>query len=71
MNSFLDKDITYLNLNKNISYVLQQNNIYKINDLWTKNRKSLKTIGLCDSDIKEIIIKLELNGFDLNKRFNK
>lgn len=67
----LDKDITYLNLNQNISMVLKNNNIHNVNDLWLTNRKSLKEIGLRDNQIKEIIIKLELNGLDLNKRITK
>jgi mevalonate kinase len=71
MNNFLDKDITYLNLSNNISKVLNQNNIYKVNDLWIKNKRYLKELGISDSDIKEIIIKLELNGYDLGKKRNK
>ena len=71
MNNFLDKDIIYLNLDKKISNVLKQNNINKINDLWSHNRKNLKDIGMTDSDIKEITIKLELNGLELNRRLNK
>lgn len=71
MNKFLDSDITNLNLNKKINDLLKENNIIKINDLWIKNRKYLKTIGLNDNQIKEIIIKLELNGLDLNKKTNK
>ncbi len=71
MNNLLEKDISSLNLSKNISEVLKQNNIIKVNDLWIRNRKNLKVLGMNDTEIKEIIIKLELNGLDLNKRFNK
>ena len=68
MYSVLDKDISSLNLSKKISEILKYNNINNINDLWIKNRKYLKDLGITD---KEITIKLELNGLDLNKRFNK
>ena len=71
MYSVLDKDISSLNLNKKISEILKYNNINNINDLWIKNRKYLKDLGITDKEIKEITIKLELNGLDLNKRFNK
>ncbi len=71
MNNFLNNDITYLNLSNNISKVLKQHNILKVNDLWSKNRRNLKEIGMNDKDIKEIVIKLELNGLELNKRLNK
>lgn len=71
MNNFLNNDITYLNLNNNINNVLKEHNINKIYDLWENSKKSLKNIGIKDSELKDIIIKLELNGFDLNKRYNK
>ena len=71
MNNLLEKDISSLNFSKKISEVLKQNNIIKVNDLWIRNRKNLKALGMNDTEIKEIIIKLELNGLDLNKRFNK
>ena len=68
MYSVLDKDISSLNLSKKISEILKYNNINNINDLWIKNRKYLKDLGITD---KEITIKLELNELDINKRFNK
>jgi len=71
MYSVLDKDISSLNLSKKISEILKNDNINNINDLWIKNRKYLKDLGITDKEIKEITIKLELNGLDLNKRFNK
>ena len=63
---YLDEDISYLNLNDKITNLFKENNILKINDLWVLNRKNLKSIGLIDSEIKQVIIKLELLG--LNKR---
>ena len=72
MNSaLLDQDISYLNLNPNIINILKDNDILSVYDLWIQNRKNLKKINLNDQEIKEIIIKLELHGIDLNKKTNK
>ena len=71
MNSYLDEDITYLNLDQNISSILEENNICKVNDLWVYNKKTLKSLGMTNSDIKKIMIKLELLGLELNKKYNK
>lgn len=72
MNSaLLDQDISYLNLNPKIINILKDNDILSVYDLWIQNRKNLKKINLNDQQIKEIIIKLELHGIDLNKKTNK
>lgn len=72
MNSaLLDQDISYLNLNPKIINILKDNDILSVYDLWIQNRKNLKKINLNDQEIKEIIIKLELHGMDLNKKTNK
>ena len=72
MNSaLLDQDISYLNLNPKIINILKDNDILSVYDFWIQNRKNLKKINLNDQEIKEIIIKLELHGFDLNKKTNK
>lgn len=68
MLNILEKNLNYLKINNKIINILNDNNIYNINDLWIKNRKYLKNLGLSDSEIKEIIIKLELIGLDLNKK---
>lgn len=70
-NSNLEKDINSLNISKKIVKILKENEIIKVYDLWIKNRKYLKNLGLSDNEIKEIIIKLELIGLDLNKKTNK
>ncbi len=70
-NKYLENSISSLKLNKAIIDILKENQILKVNDLWIKNRTYLKSIGLTDSQIKDIIIKLELIGLDLNKRKNK
>ena len=64
----LEKDLSYLNLDTKIISILNDNNIYTINDLWGLNRKSVKTYNISDKDIHNIIVKLQLNGLDLNKR---
>ena len=70
-NKYLDKDISYLKLNNDINNLFKDNNILTIEDLWIKNRTYLKNLGLSDNEIKQIIIKLELIGLDLNKRKTK
>ena len=67
MNSIEDK-IETLNLSKSINKILKENNIIYIKDLWILNRKTLKSYGLKDSEIKDIIISLQLQGLDLNKK---
>ena len=66
--NILDKKIETLGLKDNINKVLIDNNILLVKDLWMYNRKSLKKINLSDRDIQSIIIKLQLNGIDLNKK---
>ncbi len=67
MNSLEDK-IENLNLSKNINKILKENNIVYIKDLWNLTRKQLKVFKLKDNEIKDIIISLQLQGLDLNKR---
>lgn len=69
--SILEKSVSDLLLNKVMTDVLISNNILTVADLWCLNRKTLKNYGLKDSDINQIIIKLQLLGLDLNKRINK
>ena len=64
----LNKDIEILNLNSNILNKLKNNSIYTIEQLWYLNRKKLKDINLKDSEINQVIIKLQLIGLDLNKK---
>lgn len=52
--SNLDYDLTSLNLDKSIIRLLKNYNINSINDLWIKTRKSLKSMGLADNQIKII-----------------
>ena len=66
--NILDKKIETLGLKDSINKILIDNNIVLINDLWIRNRKSLKKLNLSDKDIQNIIIKLQLVGLDLNKK---
>ena len=64
----LTKNIDYLHLDSVIIDKLQQNNIITIEDLWNTNRHILKEFTLRDNEIKEISIKLQLIGMDLNHK---
>ncbi len=61
-------EITKLNLTSNLLKKLYENNIKVINDLWILKRKELKDLGLTDKEIKSIVISLQLEGLDLNKK---
>ena len=67
-NIHAEKDISVLDLDPKVNKILKGNNINTIGDLWILNKKKLKEIGLVDSDIKFISIKLQLLGLDLNKK---
>lgn len=64
----LTKNIDILDLDKDVLNILKDNNIVLIRNLWELNRKKLKEMGVKDSDIKQITIKLQLLGLDLNKK---
>ena len=64
----LEKSITELELNNKITNKLKDKDILKIKDLWKMGRKELKQIGFSDSEISQIIIKLQLHAIDLNKK---
>ena len=68
MKKSLEKNINSLNLNEKINKVLESNNIFLINDLWLLSRNKLKDFGLVNEEINQIVIKLQLNGLDLNKK---
>lgn len=67
-NIYIEKDIGILDLDKPIVELLKKNEIVTIENLWVLNRKKLKELGLKDNEIKQITIKLQLLGLDLNKR---
>ena len=64
----LEKEIEELNLDKKTTNLLKENDINFIKDVWVLKRQDLKKINLTDSDITQISIKLQLYGFDLNKK---
>lgn len=67
-NKILEKEVNIIGLEPRIIKVLNDNDIYAVKELWTFSRKNLKNMGLNDSDINSIIIKLQLFGLDLNKK---
>lgn len=67
-NEYVESDIDILELDNDVINLLRDKDINTVGLLWTQTRKSLKTLGLKDSDIKQIIIKLQLLGLDLNKK---
>ena len=64
----LEKNIDELQLNYKMINKLKEHNIIIIKDLWKMKRKELKQLGFSDNEISQIIIKLQLNAIDLNKR---
>lgn len=68
VNKYLDEEIKVLDLDKEVVDILINNEIKTVNDLWCLNRKKLKELGVKDADIKQVIIKLQLIGLDLNKK---
>jgi len=65
---YLELPIESLNIKKNIIDKLKHNNIFSIKELWVLKRKDLKVFDLNDIEINQIIINLQLNGIDLNKK---
>ena len=63
-----EKTIEELNLSSKLVEKMHENNFNIVKDVWVKNRKNLKELGFTDSEIKSIIIALQLEGLDLNKK---
>ena len=57
-----------MELSKKIIDKLKKNNIFIVKDLWKLKRKELKQLGFSDSELTQIIIKLQLHAVDLNKK---
>ena len=64
----LEKSIEELGLNTKMTSILVENDINTIEDIWVLKRKDLREFSLSDSDITQIVIKLQLFGLDLNKK---
>lgn len=65
---FLNDNVDKLNFKKNVYDVLTSHDINSVHDLWCLKRKELKDWGLRDSEIKDVVIALQLLGLDLNKK---
>ena len=63
-----DEKIIELNISDKLNKKLNSLGLIVINDIWVLKRKDLKEKGLTDSEIKSIIIALQLKGLDLNKK---
>lgn len=64
----VDNKIEELNLESKLTDKLKEKNIITIRDVWLLKRKDLKEKDFNDNEIKSIIIALELQGLDLNKK---
>ena len=67
-NKILNSDISILGLDNKINEKLRSNELNLVNEIWSLGRKELKNFELSDSEINQIIIKLQLNGVDLNRK---
>lgn len=67
-NKVLNSDINVLGLDNKIIEKLRDSKVNLVNELWVLGRKDLKDLSLSDTEINQIIIKLQLNGVDLNKK---
>ena len=63
---YLDNKIEILNVDIDTKKKLEINNIKYIKDLWILKRKDLKEFNFTDREINNIVVKLQLNGLDLN-----
>ncbi|MBQ8192584.1 MAG: hypothetical protein IJZ46_00710 [Bacilli bacterium] len=64
----IDDKIENLKLEQKIIKKLKEKNLTTIKDIWVLKRKELKEKEFNDSEIKSIVIALELEGLDLNKK---
>ena len=64
----IEDNIDKMNISLKVINKLKENNIQEIKDVWVLKRKQLKELGLTDKEIKSIIIALQLEGLDLNKK---
>ena len=63
----INMNIDKLGLLSNTTKLLKANNLDTIDKLAKISKKHLKDIGFTNLQIKEIEVKLQLNGLDLNK----
>ena len=60
----IEKLMIYTKLKEKLSL----SKIKTIKDLWQLKRKDLKNLTFTDQEINELIIALQLEGLDLNKK---
>jgi DNA-directed RNA polymerase alpha subunit len=65
---YVENNIEDMSLSKKTLDKLKSNGINTVKDLWILKRSELKKYTLTDSEINQIIVKLQLNGLDLNKK---
>ena len=65
---YIENTIDDMGLSKKINDKLKNNDINSVKYLWVLKRTELKKKGFTDNEINQIIIKLQLNGLDLNKK---
>lgn len=59
------QSIDRLCVNDNILQVLRENNIINLGKLCDKNKNELKSIGLLQSEVNKVEVKLQLMGLNL------
>lgn len=64
----VEDKISKLNLDSKLQNKLKEKSLNAIKDIWILKRKELKEKEFSDSEIKAIIIALQLEGLDLNKK---
>lgn len=64
----INDKITKLGIDDSIIKVFNSNEIMTIDDLWSLKRKDLKAMDFSSEQINHIIIKMQLNGIDLNRK---
>ena len=64
----IEDNISKLNISKSLAKKLEEKGKKVIGDIWILKRKDLKSLGFNDREIKSIIISLQLEGLDLNKK---
>lgn len=67
-NNNLKKQLEDLDITPEIIQKLNQQQIISIEQLWKLKRKNLKEMGLSDTEVKHISIKLQLRSLDLNQK---
>lgn len=64
----LEDNINKLAISDKLKEKLFSNKIKTIKELWQLKRKELKQLNFNDHEINDIIIALQLEGLDLNKK---